>query len=463
MQSPAAPVPLLTRYRWVICALLFGATTINYVDRAIFGQLAPELQKIFGWDDSDIPAIGMWFEVAYAVGLAFAGRILDRVGTRLGLAVSFGLWCLAAMMHAGMSTVLGFKVARFCLGIPESGAWPGVTKATAEWFPRKERALVAGVYNAGSNVGSMLVPLVAAWVFPVIGWQWTFIALGAAGFVWLFFWWMLYRLPAQHPKVSPAELAFIESDPPDAVTELMPVGRILRERAAWAFIMGKFFTDMFFRGNLILLPMFFSQHFDLKISKVGPPFFTIYLMAFCGSIGGGWLSSSLLHRGWSLNAARKTAMLISVLCVLPVMLATSITSMWLAVFVFGLMMAAHQSWSSNLYTSISDLFPKHAVGAVAGVGGTAGSIGAIMQLLLASILFKAQKAAVVAAAAASALATKAGVDQAAIDSAKAAVAAANANADHSFNVIFVIAGFAYLAAFTCFHLLVPKMEPVRAA
>ena len=461
--TTTAPSPAgsrLTRYRWVICTLLFGATTINYVDRAIFGQLAPELKKLFNWTDSDVTDIALWFEVAYAIGLAFAGRILDRVGTKLGLGVSFAFWCLAAMLHAGMSTVLGFKLARFLLGIPEAGAWPGVTKATAEWFPRKERALVAGVYNAGSNVGSMIVPLVAAWVFPHIGWQWTFILLGGSGFLWLFFWFGLYKLPALHPRVSPAELAHIESDPPDTITEIMPMGRILRERAAWAFALGKFFTDMIFRGNLILLPLFFSQHFGLKIQQVGLPFFTIYLMASFGSVGGGWLSSSFLHRGWSLNRSRKTAMLLSVLCTLPIMLTTQVSSMWLGVFICGLMMAAHQSWSSNLYTSISDLFPKHAVGAVAGIGGTAGSIGAILYLALASDLFKTARAATAAAAdAVSAAATNAA--PAAVAAAKAAAADAAASADHVYTVIFVIAGLAYLCAIICFHLLVPKMELVK--
>lgn len=428
--DPTAPASRLTHFRWAVCGLLFSAITINYVDRAVFGQLAPKLQEQFHWTNADIADIARWFEIAYAIGLAFAGRILDRVGTRIGLGLSLVSWCLISMLHAGMSTVLGFKLVRFVLGIAESGAFPGVTKATAEWFPRRERALVAGIFNAGSNVGSMIVPLVAPWLFLAYGWQWAFAALGGVGLVWLVFWLALYRLPAEHPRVSPAELAVIECDPPDTITELMPMGRILATRQAWAFIMGKFFTDMVFRWNINLLPLFFSQHFGLNIKEVGPPFFTIYLMAACGSIGGGWLSSSFLRRGWSLNRARKTTMLLSVLCVLPVMLTTQITHQWVGVLVFGLMMASHQSWSSNLYTSISDLFPKHAVGAVAGIGGTAGSIGAILLLALTSNLFNAQ--------------------------------APGAGTDHVYTVIFVIAGFAYLAALLCFHLLVPRMEPVRA-
>jgi ACS family hexuronate transporter-like MFS transporter len=426
----ARPAGGRTSFRWVICGLLFGATTINYIDRALFGVLAPELKKLFGWSSGDIAAILMWFEIAYAVGLAFAGRILDRVGTRLGLAVSFGAWCLAAMLHAGMATVLGFKFARFLLGITESGAFPGVTKAAAEWFPRRERALVAGFFNAGSNVGSMLVPLIASALFLALDWKWTFVIVGGAGFVWVMAWLWLYRLPAGHPRVSPAELALIASDPPDAITEVMPLRRILATRQAWAFILGKFFTDMVFRWNINLLPLFFADHFGLDIKRVGPPFFVIYLTAGCGSIGGGWLSSQLLRRGWSLNAARKVAMLACVLAVLPVMFTPFVSRPWLAVAIISLMMAAHQGWSSNLYTSISDLFPKHAVGAVAGIGGTAGAIGAISLLYLTSGLFNAQKA--------------------------------GANTDHVYAIIFVIAGLSYLAALGCFHLLTPHLKPVKA-
>jgi ACS family hexuronate transporter-like MFS transporter len=428
--NPGSFRPPAPRFRWVICGLLFGATTINYVDRALFGVLAPELKKIFGWSSGDVADILLWFEVAYAVGLAFAGRFLDRIGTKLGLAVSFATWCLASMLHAGMATVLGFKFARFLLGITESGAFPGVTKAAAEWFPRRERALVAGFFNSGSNVGSMLVPTIAPFLFLTFDWRWTFIIIGGVGFVWLIAWLALYQSPAAHPRVSAAELALITSDPPDAITDLMPMAQIMGSRQAWAFIMGKFFTDMIFRWNINLLPLFFADHFGLDIKKVGPPFFIIYLTAGFGSIGGGWLSSHFLRRGWSLNAARKTAMLLCVIAVLPIMLTTAITDKWVAVFIFSLMMAAHQGWSSNLYTSISDMFPKNAVGAVAGIGGTAGAIGAISLLYLTANLFNAQKA-------------------------------AGADVDHVYTVIFVIAGLAYLAALACFHFLVPRLEPVR--
>lgn len=428
MPHPQAPLPVLTRFRWVICALIFFEITINYLDRLVFGLLAPELQKIFSWSNSDYTNIAFWFEIGYAIGLAFVGRFLDRVGTRMGLAIALVGWCAASMLHAGMSTIAGFCLARFLLGLSESGAFPGATKATAEWFPRRERALVAGIFNSGSNVGAIVAPIAVPWLFISYGWQWAFIATGAIGLIWLAFWLLLYREPAQHPKVSAAELAYIQSDPPDTILELIPWRRILATRQAWAFIMGKFFTDAIWRWNLYLLPLFFSQHFKLDIKQFGPPFLVIYLMADIGSIGGGWLSSSLLKRGWSLNAARKTAMLVCVLGVLPVVLTTQISNMWVAIFIVGLATACHQGWSSNLYTSISDMFPKHAVATVAGIGGTAGAIGAILLLKLTSILFDSS----------------------------------SSNAD-TYTTLFIIAGLAYVAALGCFHFLVPRLEQVKAS
>jgi ACS family hexuronate transporter-like MFS transporter len=425
--DPTAGQSVLTRYRWVICALIFAEITINYVDRMVFGLLAPELQKIFTWSNSDYTNIAFWFEIGYAIGLAFVGRFLDRVGTRWGLALSLIAWCLASIMHAGMSTIAGFCLARLLLGISESGAYPGATKATAEWFPRRERALVAGFFNSGSNVGAIIAPLTVPWLFINYGWQWAFIGTGGLGLIWVVFWLAWYREPAKHPRVSKAELAHILSDPPDTILELIPWRRILATRQAWAFIMGKFFTDAIWRWYLYLLPLFFSQHFDLNIKQFVPDFLVIYLMADVGSIGGGWLSSHLLKRGWSVNAARKTAMLVCVLGVLPVTLATQVSSLWMAIVLVGLATASHQGWSSNLYTSISDMFPKHAVATVAGIGGTAGAIGAILLLKLTSVLFDS-----------------------------------SASNNQTYTVLFIIAGAAYLAALGCFHFLVPKLAPVKA-
>lgn len=418
-------------YRWVICALIFAMITINYMDRMVFGVLSPELKKIFSWSDADYTNITFWFEVGYTLGLAFAGRILDRIGTRIGLAIALAGWCLALALHAGMSTIIGFCLARFLLGLTESGAFPGATKAVAEWFPGRERALVAGIFNAGSNVGAILAPVLVPVVFLHFGWQAAFLATGAVGLVWLVFWLTNFRSPETHQRVSPCELAHIRSDPPDAVTRAMPLGRILSTRQAWAFMMGKFFTDAIWRWNIYLLPLFFSQHFGMKIFDFGPPFLVIYLMADVGSIGGGWLSSTLLKRGWSLNKARKTAMLVCVAGVLPVALTTFVPQewKWLAICIVGLAMASHQGWSSNLYTSVSDLFPKHAVATVAGIGGTAGGLGAMGLLKLTAILFAAQEK--------------------------------NSTNEHVYTLLFTCAGLAYLAALACFHFLVPRMEPVK--
>lgn len=420
-----------TRYRWVICALIFAMITINYMDRMVFGVLSPELKKIFTWSDADYANITFWFEVGYTFGLAFVGRILDRIGTRLGLAIALAGWCVALALHGGMSTIVGFCLARFLLGLTESGAFPGATKAVAEWFPSRERALVAGIFNSGSNVGAILAPALVPIIFYCFGWQAAILATAGVGLIWLAFWLAAFRSPETHPRVSPSELAHIRSDPPDAITESMPLGRILSTRQAWAFMMGKFFTDAIWRWNLYLLPLFFSQHFGMKIFEFGPPFLVIYLMADVGSIGGGWLSSTLLKRGWSLNKARKTAMLVCVIGVLPVALTTfvPIEWKWVAICIVGLAMASHQGWSSNLYTSVSDLFPKHAVATVAGIGGTAGGVGAMGLLKLTAILFASQ--------------------------------AKNSNNEQVYTLLFTFAGLAYLAALACFHFLVPKMEPVK--
>lgn len=417
-----------TRYRWVVCALIFSAITINYLDRLVFGLLAPELQKIFSWSNADYTRIVLWFEIAYAIGLAFAGRFLDRMGTRIGFALFLAAWCLAASLHAAMTTLAGFCLARFLLGLGESGAFPAAVKTTAEWFPRRERALVAGIFNSGSNVGAIIAPLAVPWLYLNYGWQWAFIATGAIGLVWLVLWLKWFRLPQEHPRVSAEELAHIQSDPTEPEGAVPSWGRLLRLPQTWSFIVAKFFTDAVWRWYLYLLPLFFSQSFGLDIRNFGVPFLIIYVMADIGSILGGWLSSRLIARGWTVNAARKTAMLLSVLCVQPVMFAAHTRNMWFAVVLVGLAAAAHQAWSSNIYTTISDMFPKNAVATIAGIGGTAGAVGAITLLELTRRLFVAN--------------------------------AAQPAAHSTYAVLFAIAGLAYLAAFVSAHLLAPRLAPV---
>mgnify|MGYP001300061932 CR=1 FL=1 len=416
------------RMRWAICALVFFAIAINYIDRLVFGILAPELQKVFHWSNADYTQIAFWFEVAYAIGLITFGRTLDWLGTRRGFALSISGWSLAAAAHALMSTIAGFSAARFFLGITEAGVFPAAVKTAAEWFPRKERALAMGIFNAGSNVGAIVAPLLVPWLFLRYGWQWAFIVTGALGFVWLAFWLVLYRNPASHPRLSARELAYIQSDQDQEPPLRIPWIRLLQFRQTWAFIVGKFLTDAVWRWYLYLLPLFFSQNFNLDIKNFGLPFVTIYLMADVGSVGGGWLSSWLLKRGWSVNAARKLAMLACALCVVPVMFSAVVSNLWVAVFLVGLAASAHQGFSSNIFTTVSDMFPKSAVGSVVGIGGTAGAIGAMILLLITAKLF--------------------------------ARFPASSDLTTTYTVLFVIAGFTYLLSLGAMHLLAPRLKPV---
>jgi ACS family hexuronate transporter-like MFS transporter len=409
------------RYRWVICVLLLLATTINYIDRQVFGILAPEMAKIFSWGPRDYTDIVFWFEVAYAVGQLLSGRMLDRIGTFVGFALAMAFWSGASMLHAAMGSVVGFSIARFLLGLGEAGNFPACIKTVAEWFPKKERALATGIFNAGSNIGAIVAPLAVPWIFVRWSWQAAFIATGAIGLVWLVFWLRIYRTPEQHPRLSPAELAYIRSDPPEPV-EKIPWLRLLPHRQTLAYVIAKFLTDSIWRWYLYLLPLFFSSNFKLDIKSFGPPFVLIYCLADGGSIAGGWLSSHLIKRGWSVNAGRKTAMLICALLVVPVVLVTQLGNMWTAVWLVGLAAAAHQGWSANLYTTASDMFPKQAVGSVVGLGGMAGALGAMGLLKLTGRILERT---------------------------------------NDYTVLFLIAGSAYLLALGLMHALVPRLEPAK--
>lgn len=361
-------------YRWVICALLFLAITINYVDRLIFGVLKPVLEVEFGWSESDYANIVVAFQGAYAIGLLLVGRLIDRIGARWGLGVAIGVWSLAAAAHAGASSVLQFAMARFALGIGESAGFPGAVKAVSEWFPKRERALATGIFNAGSNVGALLTPILVPILVLAFGWRAAFIITGLSGLVLMALWFLVYRRPRENPRVTAAELAHIESDPPDAPGKIS-WGQALKRREAWAFIIGKFLTDPVWWLFLFWLPDFFGKTYDLNLLTFGPPLVAVYLLADVGSVGGGWLSSRLIHRGWSVNRGRKTAMLVCALCVTPISMAVFADNLIAAVAVIGLAAAAHQGWSANLFTLVSDTFPKHAVATVVGLGGFAGAVG----------------------------------------------------------------------------------------
>jgi MFS transporter, ACS family, hexuronate transporter len=428
--APASP-PLsaasigagIGRYRWVICALLFGATTINYVDRQMIAILKNTLQHSIGWNEQGYGNIVAAFQASYAIGLLLAGDLMDRIGTRRGFAAAVSLWSLAGLGHALARTPFGFGVARFALGLGEAGNFPASIKTVAEWFPRKERAFATGIFNAGTNAGAIIAPLVVPWITLRLGWRWAFIITGATGFVWLLFWLALYRRPEEHPALSKAELAHIRSDPPEAGTSV-PWLSLLPHRQTWAFSLGKLLTDPIWWFYLYWIPDFLQKNYGLDLKHIGPPLVAIYLAADVGSIGGGWLSSTLIHRGWSVNAGRKTAMLLCALCVVPIMLASRAANLWLAVALIGLAAAAHQGWSANLFTLVSDTFPRRAVGSVVGIGGMAGAIGGMV------------------------FANRAGH-----------VLQTHGN----YQPLFLIAGSVYLIALLLIQLLLPRLEPARLA
>jgi MFS transporter, ACS family, hexuronate transporter len=410
-------------YRWVICALLFAATTINYIDRAVLGVLEPELEKIIGWTATEYGYINASFTLAYAIGFLFAGWLMDRIGTRWGYSIALVMWSLAAASHALANSVTGFIVARFALGIGEAGNFPAAIKTIAEWFPKKERAFATGIFNAGTNVGAVIAPAIAPVLYLMYGWEAAFVATGLVGLLWVFFWWPLYRRPEEHPQVSPAELAYIQSDPPDPPVRI-PWRQLFPYRQTWAFAIGKFLTDPIWWFYLFWFGKFMSDRFGVSIKSISLPMITVYLLADVGSVVGGWQSSSLLRRGWSVSAARKSAMLLCALLVVPVALAPHVYGKWTAVVLIGIAASAHQGFSCNLFTLTSDMFPRHAVGSVVGIGGFAGAMGGALFQLLAGFLY----------------------DQ-----------------YGNYNAIFLIAACAYVTALLIIHILVPRLEPVIIA
>ena len=421
--ATALSPPWYESYRWIICTLLFFATTINYVDRAVFGVLGETLKKEFGWSATRFGDINASFTLAYAIGFLFVGWFIDKVGTRWGYAICLTVWSLAAAGHALARGTLSFMLARFMLGIGEAGNFPAAIKTTAEWFPKKERATATGIFNAGSNVGAIIAPAVVPWIaltWPG-GWKDAFIITGLAGLAWVFFWVPLYRKPREKTTLKPQELAYIESDPPDPPVKV-PWGKLIRFRQTWAFAIGKFMTDSIWWFYLFWFPVVMADRFNVDLKKIGLPMITVYLLADVGSIGGGWLSSRLLKNGWSANAARKTAMLVCAICIVPVIFAPITNSQWLAVWLVGIAAAAHQGFSANLFTLTSDMFPRKAVGSVVGIGGFFGAMGGFF------LNFGAGRI---------------------------------RDMFGSYVIVFAIAGSAYLLALLVIHLLVPKLEPAN--
>ena len=412
-------------YRWTIVALLFMATTINYVDRQVLGILAPTLGRELHWSETAYGDVVSWFSLAYALGFLAAGRLLDRIGVKRGLGGAVVAWSLAAMAHALARSATGFSLARAALGVSESAIFPGAIKSVAEWFPRRQRALAAGLFNAGTNTGAIAAPLIVIPLAQRWGWQSAFVVTGALGLVWLALWVPLYGMPESHPRVSRDERTLIASDPPEKPLPSESWTAFLGYRQTWAFAVGKLLADPVWWFYLYWLPKFLDARYNVKLSGLTLPLIAVYLTADLGSIGGGWLSSWLIARGWSVNRARKTAMLAMALIILPTALAPLAQGMWVAVGIVAVAAAAHQAWSANVYTLASDMFPRSAVGSVVGIGAFAGAMGGVLfQRAVGRIL--------------------------------------DANGGN-YAPIFVYCGSAYLVAWAIIHLLAPRLEPVTAA
>jgi ACS family hexuronate transporter-like MFS transporter len=373
--SIKAPSP--GKYRWLVMWLLFAAMVINYVDRQMIGVLKPTLSTEFGWSETDYADIVFWFQASYAVFYAIWGRIMDRIGARFGLGIAFAIWQVGHILHGGARDLTHFIWARMLLGVGEAGGFPGGIKAVTEWFPKKERALATGLFNAGTNIGAIVTPLIVPALVLSFGWQMTFVITGLLGLIWLPIWLIVYRKPRDQKRLSAAELAYIEQDAPDPVEKVGWL-KLLTVKETWAFALGKFLIDPVWWMFLFWLPDFLGKRYGLDLKTFGPPLIAIYLLSDIGSVGGGWLSSRLMHRGVSLNMARKITMLICALLAVPVMFASFASSVWLAVLIIGVATAAHQGFSANLYALPGDVFPRSAVGSVVGIGGMLGGIGGMV-------------------------------------------------------------------------------------
>jgi len=431
-QSSAAlapPVGGIGRYRWVICGLLFFATTINYIDRQILSLLKPILDDELHWTNAQFGDVNAYFQLAYAGGLLLFGAFIDRFGTRIGYAVSIAAWSVAAIGHSFVHSVSGFFTARIALGLGEGGNFPSAIKAVALWFPRRERALATALFNSGTNVGAIVAPAVIPSLALTWGWRSAFVAAGVAGFIWLLLWLPFYDVPEKIARLSREEMAHIRSDA-DAPAPSARIGwlHILSYRQAWGFILAKFLTDPVWWFFLIWLPDFFKKTRGLDIKSSAVYLVTIYAIVSALSIAGGWLTGYLTRRGFTVNRARKTSMLFFALCVLPVWAVGQVGS-WGAVLLIGLAGAAHQAWSANLFTTASDMFPKRAVASVVGLGGMAGSIGGYFFPKFAGRLLDRFQA--------------------------------TGNVAAAYSILFAICGSAYLVAYALNHLLAPRFEPVE--
>lgn len=426
------------KYRWTICALVFFATTINYLDRAVISLLKSDLTKEFNWNDGDYANIEIAFKLSYAIGMLVAGRLIDWLGTKMGYFFATLTWSLAAIGHAFVNSTVGFIIARSALGLTESGNFPSAIKTVAEWFPKKERAFATGIFNSGTNIGAIIAPLSVPFIVVEWGWKWAFVITSSFGFVWLILWLVMYEIPTRHKRLSSAELAFINSDEdePAAKTDgtepKVSWLKLLGFRQTWAFVMGKFLTDPIWWFYLFWLPDFLESQYGLKGTAIALPVAAVYMISTFGSVAGGWLPMAFIKNGWPVFKARKTSMLIYAFCVLPIVFAQIMgeISMWYAVIVIGIATSAHQAWSANIFTTVSDMFPKKAIGSVVGIGGMFGGLGGIfLSLFVQKNMFVYYRS----------------IGQ----------------IETAYYIMFIICGAAYLIAWSIMHFLVPRMERVN--
>jgi len=413
---------MMTRVRWKICGLLFFAATLSYIDRAVLAVLKPLLERQLHWSQIDYGWMVTLFQLMYAVGYVLAGRLIDRVGVRWGLLSSVALWSLATMQHAAARTVMGFSIARGWLGLTEGGMYPAAIRAVAEWYPKEERALATGLFNSGSNIGPVICPLIVPWLASQWGWQAAFLATGGVGFLWVAGWMWLYHAPDRHPGVSAAELAYIRKDAP-APTVKIPWLVLLRHRQTWAFVAGMTVSSPIWWFYIYWAPDFLNKRYALGLTQSSLPLMIMFLSASVGGVGGGWLSSKLITRGWTVNAARKIALLVCALCVVPVLATPLVPNPWMAVTLVGLAAAAHCGFAANLFTLVSDTVPQQAVSSVVGIGGMAGALGGMaFAQLVSRVLYLT---------------------------------------NNNYVVPFALASLAYLVGLGVIHLLLPRLEPMN--
>lgn len=431
--------PKIGSYRWTICSLLFFAMTVNYLDRQVISLLKPILSKKFNWTESDYANIVIAFQLGYALGMLGAGRIIDKIGTKLGYALSLTLWSIVAILQAFARGTFSLGIFRLLLGVTEAGSFPAAIKTTAEWFPKKERALATGIFNSGTTAGAIITPLTVPWIAIHYGWQMAFIATAAIGLLWLIFWFVMYEVPAKHKKLSKTEYDYIHSDNEELTLvdgkeegPKISWSKLLTYKQTWAFMVGKFLTDGVWWFFLFWLPAFLIEEYKLVGVEVSFPIALVYIMSIFGSVIGGYLPIWYMKsKGWDIVRARKTSMFLSALFPLLVIFAQRAGSynMWYAVIIIGIAVSAHQAWSANFFTIVSDMFPKNYIASVWGIGGGAGAFGSIILAKVAGLLFDHYKRL--------------------------------GHLEIGYYIMFFICGFAYLIAWTViFRILVPKMKPI---